>query len=403
MSDAVPSFAPQPGPDNAGALSRFKAWVLADPALQAELAQPYDPAVFASLAVTRAAERGIALDAAIVRDAARPDPLGVSRWTVAAPLSDHWPERQWLPTDIAFAAEPFVDWAHYAGLPLDAPFFEESVQQVRHRPFNAVFKHRTSLETLMRGASAAPRPPDGLIFHMSRCGSTLVSQMLAAVTRHTVLSEAPAIRAAVQIESDAADRYRGLVAAMVSALGRRRSDDVGGLFVKLDAWHAMALPLFRRAFPDTPWVFLYRDPLEVMVSQIRVRGMHLVGGIVAPATFGIDPDGLSLDEYGARVLASICDAAAEGLALGGGLLVNYRELPDAVFTRILPHFGVAASAEDEAAMRAAAGRDAKAPYAAFKPDSESKRREATPALAAIVERCMAPSHARLEALRAASA
>jgi hypothetical protein len=32
--------------------------------------------------------------------------------------------------------------------------------------------------------------PDGFVFHMSRCGSTLVAQMLAVVPDHVVVSEA---------------------------------------------------------------------------------------------------------------------------------------------------------------------------------------------------------------------
>jgi hypothetical protein len=53
---------------------------------------------------------------------------------------------------------------------------------------------------------------------------------------------------------------------MVAALGQARAGETR-LFLKLDCWHMRDLPLFRRAFPNTPWVFLYRDPVEVLVSH----------------------------------------------------------------------------------------------------------------------------------------
>ena len=36
-----------------------------------------------------------------------------------------------------------------------------------------------------------------------------------------------------------------------------------------DALPSKQLPLFRAAFPKTPWIFIYRDPVEVMVSLLR--------------------------------------------------------------------------------------------------------------------------------------
>src|ERR1700692_3108813 len=95
-------------------------------------------------------------------------------------------------------------------------------------------------------------------------------------------------------------------------------------FVKLDSWHALALPRFRRAFPNVTWLFLYRDPVEVMVSQIRQRGAQMVPEIVPPGLYGIDAfDFADLEAYSARVLAKICQAAADHAGAGGGLLVNY--------------------------------------------------------------------------------
>jgi hypothetical protein len=382
-------------------LDRFRAIVFADPALQLELAQPHVPAAFADLAARRACERGVTLSAEAISAVARPDPLGVSRWDAGPePIAD-WPAGDWLPVHMDDGATPYVEWAQFAGAALDEPFFEESRRKAASRPFNAVFRRRTGLADFIAAAATSDRAriPRGLIFHMSRCGSTLVAQMLAAAARNTVISEAPPLDAAVQLESVGAAGGRGVLAATVAALGRRQPASDSRLFLKHDSWHAMRLPLIRRTFPSTPWVFLYRDPVEVMVSQARHAGMQTVPGLLPREIVGVDPAGMPPDAYGAAVLGRTCEAAADAFALGGGLLVNYSELPEAVFSRILPHFGVAADADESAAMTRASGQDAKAPYAAFAPDGEAKRAEATPRLLASVARHLAAPYRRLEALR----
>ena len=49
-------------------------------------------------------------------------------------------------------------------------------------------------------------------------------------------------------------------------------------FVKFDSWNTLDLALIRRAFPDVPWIFLYRDPVEVIVSHMRQRGSQMIPG-----------------------------------------------------------------------------------------------------------------------------
>jgi hypothetical protein len=70
------------------------------------------------------------------------------------------------------------------------PFFAQTINPCVRHPADA-FRHQTPLENL--GEIVASQPgcrPTGFIFHMSRCGSTLLSQMLAAALENIVLSEA---------------------------------------------------------------------------------------------------------------------------------------------------------------------------------------------------------------------
>lgn len=172
-------------------------------------------------------------------------------------------------------------------------------------------------------------------------------------------------------------------------------------FIKADSWHTLALPLFRRAFPTVPWVFLYRDPVEVIVSHLKIRGMHTVPGLLSPEVIGLDanyrPE--QTEEYIARVLAAICEPITRHIANTGGLLVNYRELPGALWNRILPHFGVECSELDRIKMMQAAQFDAKAPGFAFMGDVETKQQTATAAVRAAVDLHLGDLYRRLETLR----
>src|SRR6476469_2135193 len=83
--------------------------------------------------------------------------------------------------------ELIVEWRWLDDVPFREPFFTETVQLALERPFSLLFPRTTTIDAL---AGVEPGlEPNGFILHMSRCGSTLVSQMLAAVPGHLVLSE----------------------------------------------------------------------------------------------------------------------------------------------------------------------------------------------------------------------
>jgi hypothetical protein len=123
------------------------------------------------------------------------------------------------------------------------------------------------------------RETSGCASHSSKAVSSAVrldlsvAQMLASLDHNVVVSEAAPIDAVVRARDarpDLSDDEHGRwLKWMVGALGRLRCGDEANYFIKLDSWHTLALPLFRRVVPDVPWIFLYRDPVEVLVSQLR--------------------------------------------------------------------------------------------------------------------------------------
>jgi hypothetical protein len=225
--------------------------------------------------------------------------------------------------------------------------------------------------------------------------------MLAALERNVVLSEPAALDQVVRLPArlpDMRDRLVPLMRGMVAALGRKRRA-ARDLVIKLDAWHVLLLPLFRRAFPTVPWVFVYREPLEVLSSLARSRPAQMLpnwipASLLSPAAVAA----ADIDAYAVQVLACYLRAAIDGVA-DGGLLVEYRELPEAACTRIPDHFGLHYGEAELAAMRSAALQDAKSPRVRFRPDAAAKRKEASEEMRLLTERHLAPLYARLEALR----
>jgi hypothetical protein len=394
-----------PQPENSE-LDRFRALVLSDDCLQEDLYAYDDIAAFCARGSNLAAEKGFALTAGALQSSLQEDLIGLSRWS-AIPLRTVPPEKNWLPIHIAwFDGQPCIEWAYFGAQRLTESFFEDSLRIALMHPLNRLVKCRTLLADLPAWTMQHPGlEPGGFIFHMSRCGSTLVSQMLASDPHNVVVSEANPIDKTLQIDHarSTAGAHPAQLTAMIGALGRKRADTQHRYFIKLDSWHTRALPLFRRAFPSVPWIFLYREPIEVLTSQMLQPGIHRVPDSIQLAWFGLDPEDSVPDErYCARALASICEAVLQPYAEGGGLLVNYTDLPQALWTRIMPHFGIACSDAVREAMAATARYDAKAPGMEFSRNASDLRQRKTEELRPIAEQYLGDVYRQLESLRQAA-
>lgn len=306
----------------------------------------------------------------------------------------------WMPVRVSWeTGSPQVEWLLLDDQRFTLPFFEDTLQQALLHPFHQAFRRTTPLQAL---TSRTGLPVKGFIFHMSRCGSTLVSQALAALDRNVVLSEAPAVdsilRAHLRDPGITASKRAQWLRSILSALGRKRHHTEDGVFVKFDCWNIPELPVVREAFPGVPWIFLYRDPVEVLVSQMRQRAQWTVPGALPPAVLGVDPTNMPHDEYCARLLGRICEIALDHFQNStGGLLVNYREL---CFSKMLAHFHLALRGDELDRMRQAIARNSKSPSQTFEPDRQAKQDAATDRIRELAERWIEPFYAQLETLRA---
>jgi hypothetical protein len=312
----------------------------------------------------------------------------------------------WVPIRLYWRdGKPFVDWCRMDNKRFSEPFFDDTVGALMRLPFNLLIRHQTPVETLLDWATRQPGiAPTGFIFHMSRCGSTLISQMLAAAPRNIAISEAAPIDSVVRAQNDGraseSDRIAWL-RAMVSALGKRRNGDEMRLFIKFDSWHILDFPIIRRAFPTAPWIFVYRDPVEVLVSQMRQRAASMLPAVMGSLLPGIDRREAILmkaEEYCARVLARICQAALDHHR-DGGMLVNYRQLPDAVYGPVNRFFDANWTTDEAERMRVASQLSAKSPFVVFADDSAKKNTEATQQVRAMAATWVIPIYDQLEAAR----
>jgi hypothetical protein len=301
-----------------------------------------------------------------------------------------FPSPRWTPIRVE---NDRVRWCHTEGVVFDEPFFNDTVERCLRHPFRLLFQPTTSVDELDTYAARAPQvPAGGLVLHQSRCGSTLVAQMLAAVPGHRVLSEAPPLDDVLR--SGNASAFSAMAAALAQAEPHPRR-----AFFKLDAWSTMQLTSIRASMPAVPWIFLYRDPLALLESHARRFGGHTVPGAIAPDVFGLDAGEvatLTPIDYAARVLARIGEAALAHRDDPGGRFVHYRELPEFV-TEVLPDlWGFEVDDAARAAMHAVAGRDAKNPAIPFDPHRPVLRANEQAAVQAAAEKWLDPVYAALE-------
>jgi len=243
---------------------------------------------------------------------------------------------------------------------------------------------RTGFDGLTRLEPALT--PSAFIFHSSRCGSTLLAQLLATLPCCIVMSEPPIVDAFLRRHQAESAGLRQLI----QALGQRRSAEESHFFIKLDSWHIQSLPILRAAFPHTPCWFLYREPDAILASHQRRRGPQMVPGMIASLT----PEKLAagdLDGYCVKVLAGFFEAALANVE--HLQLINYRQLPDILWQDLLPRQGLDCTSEQLERMRQRAGFHAKDQNTRFSADAPP-----TSSHAMLQER-VAPLYARLEQRR----
>ncbi|WP_315810235.1 sulfotransferase family protein [Pseudomonas sp. C9-3] len=320
-----------------------------------------------------------------------------------ASLKPEFEFRGWRPIRAWHEAQGWrLDWCWFGEQRLTLPFFHDDVEQALRLPFNLAFRRETGLAELLDWQRASPGlAPSLLVFHASRCGSTLLAQMLAGLDSHLVLSEPGPLDSLLRSHYRHAweeGKQEQAVIAMLSALAQSAGPPAQHLVVKLDAWNLFELPLIRRCFPDTPWIFLYRDPLEIAASHLNMPGMQMIPGQLNPSPLNLADEPVAPREaYIARRLGRLLALAVEACREHGGLVVAYEELPQVLAGRLRERLRLTHEQVEQA--MAVSQRNAKRPGEAFMADSQGKRDSASALLRDSVARWAGAPYRELEALR----
>lgn len=294
----------------------------------------------------------------------------------------------WTPVALSLAqGELAIDWGDLRGVRFAEPFLQQTVERwAAHNPAPLLRGGRDLLEAL---DGAPSLDPDLIIFHVSRCGSTLLSRLLGSLPGVLVVSE-PAPLNSLLLSGAAATP--ALLRLLVRALGRKRFGDERHYVLKLSSWNVRRSDLFRSAFPAARFLWLEREPEAVVASMLADPPGWLQlrrDPAAARALFGIDAGA----DDAAFCMASVAALfAAARTTLAPDLVLDYADLPAAVWTAVAPLIGLAPGADEIAGMEREARYEAKASARRLYAPA---RRRLPPALRQKVAETLAPLHATL--------
>lgn len=192
---------------------------------------------------------------------------------------------------IKLQQDSLVSWLHAGAISFTDPFFDETIGKIKRLPENRRrYISVSSTDVLEQGARELDSiKPSAIIFHVSRCGSTLLSQLLGLDATNIMLAEIPFFDDLLR------SKYKGTNQDCSNALpyavqfyGQRRTGNEKHLFIKTDSWHLFFYEQWRNLYPDIPFILLYRRPDEVIHSQMRRKGLHAVPGLIEKEIFELE-------------------------------------------------------------------------------------------------------------------
>jgi hypothetical protein len=248
------------------------------------------------------------------------------------------------PVEVVDAPRYAVRWRDMREEELAEPSFQESLLRIRRERPNAP-ELTTSFASLISHAShQLGAPPSGFIFHVSRCGSTLVANALRATGRFKVISEAGAINALLR--SSFIHSHKGaslLLRNALMLLGNRVSTPRRPYVVKFTSWNLFQIQHIRWLWPGVPWIFLYRQPNSVAASILESPVGWMAGHQSEEdcRDLGIDANNAgsaTREDYVARVLGELAGKALSVIDTAAAV-IEYEKICIRVLVRVSGLFG----------------------------------------------------------------
>lgn len=282
--------------------------------------------------------------------------------------------KNWIP--IKLLEEPNNDlcrWLFVGDEKFSAPFFYQTISACRSLPENSQLKRSIASTCLLPVWASGMQTvsPTAFIFHISRCGSTLVSQLLDIPTNNLVLSEVPFFDELLRHgrNNNCMEVSLQQLQAAINFYAAKRKGNCKNLFIKTDSWHIHFYKELRAIYPTTPFFFLYRKPDEVLHSQQKKRGMQAIPNLLEAGIFGFNSEEIAskpLDEYMGMVLTSYLQKFYEIIQKDTNCFpINYHNGAMSMINTIATITNVAISEIEKLAMEKRAGFHAKYPEQVF--------------------------------------
>jgi hypothetical protein len=235
-------------------------------------------------------------------------------------MSTQWYNR-WLPVSFNFGSSPpTVTWMDVGTKRISEPFYNQTILNLRSE--SSAPERTTGIEELIKIADSFPCiDPAGIIFHVSRCGSTLLTNAFKAGGECTTLSEAYVIDSLVRqstfqnveigvegVENVRSRLLRAVVSLYTACFGLQ-------VVIKAHTTHILHISRLRLVWPSVPFIVNIRNPVEVMASNLA-RPADWLRSIVASYdeenVFGFtgpQTRQMTMEEYCARGLGKFLEAA----------------------------------------------------------------------------------------------
>jgi hypothetical protein len=277
----------------------------------------------------------------------------------------------WYPIDIIDEPEPRVIWANLEGKVFTKPFFQDELSCIPRSTYLSL-----PLESLTCFDSTNSLTPSAFIFHVSRCGSTLMAQQLMQLNRCLVMSEPPILESVLSYGRKRLTEANlvQLLRSTIGILGRRVCSDQSHFIIKLDCWHLAYLTLIQKAFPETPCFLLYRQPDKVFASHQKQPGVQMVAGLVDTSALPMDSSSIpiaDLNSYQLEILQGLFVSALEHGRKGRLKLINYQQLPDITGQAFAQTIQLDLSEQERIVMAQRARQHSKNTFSTFQREKEA--------------------------------
>ena len=286
-----------------------------------------------------------------------------------------------------------ISWFDFGDMQLRETFLEISAEErlSQHADALTVVTDLEVLETPDLYPDALS--PAGFIFHVGRCGSTLLAKVLSSLDRHIVIKEAEPVQHLLDVEYEEVfgEKRVRYLQSLLNVYGHRRLPVHERFFVKFSSNHVKRLEMIRRLYPGVPWLFLYRNPYEIIPTSLEgpawfIRNKNTAEGAFEAGQSIEAVEQMSDLEFSVQVESSILRIAIEN-ACDHCLFVDYTQLIPENLPRILRFFGINVTGEEYDGMVEQFGFYSKSDGASvpFVPDSAAKRDKVTDEIKEAIE------------------